>query len=305
MGSSWHPWFKDNKKQLPIQEDETALPLYALSIHYDKYRDLEFLKEIYKPLVREAGNFLHDFVYPQTKLPYPSYDLWEENIGINTFTCSATYAGLMGASNLAGAMGDSYRQAKYIKRANEIKHATIKYLWDDEKKHFLKSIKVDKDGKIIEKDTRIESSCMAIFYFDLLPADDEKVVATMNKIKEKLSVKTKIGGLARFEGDFYHKEFPDNEFKNIPGNPWYITTLWYAQWIIKKATTKDELKEAQEILEWCTKHATDAQIMPEQLDPYSGKHISVAPLTWSHATYIETFIRYQKKLNEIGGAGKK
>jgi GH15 family glucan-1,4-alpha-glucosidase len=27
-------------------------------------------------------------------------------------------------------------------------------------------------------------------------------------------------------------------------------------------------------------------ILPEQIDPYSGQHLSVAPLTWSHAQIV-------------------
>jgi GH15 family glucan-1,4-alpha-glucosidase len=29
LGSSWHPWYSDGQQQLPIQEDETALVLWA------------------------------------------------------------------------------------------------------------------------------------------------------------------------------------------------------------------------------------------------------------------------------------
>src|SRR5690606_32599661 len=29
LGSSWHPWVQNGKKQIPIQEDETALVIYA------------------------------------------------------------------------------------------------------------------------------------------------------------------------------------------------------------------------------------------------------------------------------------
>jgi GH15 family glucan-1,4-alpha-glucosidase len=27
-------------------------------------------------------------------------------------------------------------------------------------------------------------------------------------------------------------------------------------------------------------------ILPEQIDPYDGQHLSVAPLTWSHAQVV-------------------
>lgn len=30
LASSWHPWYRDGRKELPVQEDETALVLWAL-----------------------------------------------------------------------------------------------------------------------------------------------------------------------------------------------------------------------------------------------------------------------------------
>ena len=34
LGSSWHPWVRNGKPELPIQEDETALVIYALLIAF-------------------------------------------------------------------------------------------------------------------------------------------------------------------------------------------------------------------------------------------------------------------------------
>ena len=47
LGSSWHPWVYEGKKQLAIQEDETAIILYALWEHYKRRKDLEFIEKIY------------------------------------------------------------------------------------------------------------------------------------------------------------------------------------------------------------------------------------------------------------------
>src|SRR5262249_8562142 len=51
LASSWHPWVRDGRPQLPIQEDETALVVWALWKHFEKYRNVEFIKPLFKPLV--------------------------------------------------------------------------------------------------------------------------------------------------------------------------------------------------------------------------------------------------------------
>ncbi|MBI3277272.1 MAG: decarboxylating 6-phosphogluconate dehydrogenase [Chlamydiae bacterium] len=48
VGSTWHPWWKNNEPELPIQEDETALVLWALWKHFDRFHDVEFIKPLYR-----------------------------------------------------------------------------------------------------------------------------------------------------------------------------------------------------------------------------------------------------------------
>ena len=58
LGSSWHPWLADGKRQLPIQEDETALVVLALWTHFEKFHDVEFVKPLYKPIIKTMADFL-------------------------------------------------------------------------------------------------------------------------------------------------------------------------------------------------------------------------------------------------------
>ena len=105
QGSSWHPWALKGKRQFPIQEDETALVLWALWQHFETYRDVG-LKSLYRPLVVRAASFMLRYRDERTGLPLPSYDLWEERKGIFTFTCASIYGGLTAAANFAEAFGE-------------------------------------------------------------------------------------------------------------------------------------------------------------------------------------------------------
>ena len=123
----------------------------------------------------------------------------------------------------------------------------------------------------------------------------------MEQLIDALHVKTSVGGYARYPKDFYHF-YQGRHTDAIPGNPWIITTLWIAQWKIALAKDMEDLKEPLETLRWVQKHATPAGILPEQLDPVTGEHLSVAPLTWSHAVYVETFLMYLEKETELRGS---
>ncbi len=119
----------------------------------------------------------------------------------------------------------------------------------------------------------------------------------MKAIEEQLWVKTQVGGVARYTNDYYHRISDD--IANVPGNPWFICTLWLADYFIQRAATKGELKLAIPIFEWTANHALVSGVLAEQVNPYTNDPVSVSPLTWSHATVCSTVVKYLEKLESL------
>ena len=101
-----------------------------------------------------------------------------------------------------------------------------------------------------------------------------------------------MGGMARYEHDDYQRATSDPK---IAGNPWFICTLWLAQWQIRKATSQDDLAEAEKLLEWVASRALPSGVLAEQVHPLDGTPLSVSPLTWSHATFVQVVLDYLGK----------
>jgi len=292
LGSSWHGWVYKGTPQLPIQEDETALVLYSLWKHYEFSKDLEFIESIYNSLIKKAGDFIVSYMDETTGLPKPSYDLWEEKFGISTFTSSSAYAALVAAANFSKLLGKTQHEIKYNTHAQKIRDAILNYLWNDEKKMFFKMINFE-NGNIIVDDTLDFSSIYGIFRFRVLDVHDERVTASI-KTMEAVAAKIPVGGMMRHENDAYYRSYQD-----VPGNPWAITTLWLAQYYIAAAREEKDFDKVKELLSWVVLHALPTGVLPEQFDPYTGKVLSAAPLTWSHSEYISTVINYLEKLEEL------
>ncbi|MGW9129094.1 glycoside hydrolase family 15 protein, partial [Paenibacillus chitinolyticus] len=271
VGSSWHPYIVDGEVQLPIQEDETALVLHALWEQYKSGKQIEDCQALYPTLVRPAARFLLEYVHPELQLPKPSYDLWEERRGIFTFTSATVFAGLKAAARFAQLFGDDRRYKRYDEGAERIRNAMIKHLYDPEIGRFLRGIYVRPNEKI-EKDFTVESSLFALFALDVLPADDPRVISTMEAVKRSLRVDTEVGGFARYQGDYYFKKSHDTA--KVPGNPWIICTLWVADWEIAIAKSREELEEPKRRLSWVVRHALQSGALSEQLDPYTGAPVS-------------------------------
>src|SRR3989338_2948805 len=295
-GSSWHPWYRDGAPQLPIQEDETALVLWALKRHFDANRDFEFLQDMYERFLKKAARFLCDFRETETGLPLMSYDPWEEHRGVFTYTTACTIAGLTAAADISQIFGHYKHQEQYRNAADEMKGALLRHLFDEKEQRFIKKIKRE-NGVTFDRDLTPDMIIAAVWKLGVLPPDDPRVLSTMTQLEEKLRVRTTVGGLARFTNDSYHAKTPPSG--EIPGNPWFITTLWDAEWHIALAQTIDDLAPVRDTLAWVEKHKSGDGILAEQIHPLTGAPLSVAPLTWSHAAYVETVLLYLGKRTEI------
>lgn len=294
LGSSWHPWVYKNDFSLPIQEDETALVLHALWIYYEHTKDIAFLKKNYKKFIKPMGDFLVKYSY-ENGLPKESYDLWEERRGIFTFTTSAVLSGLIAADKIGHLVEDKIFCESCNKGFEKIKNSMIKYLYNDEKKYFRRGVVLENDS--VEYDEALDSSIYSIFEFGVFDVNDEKVKNTMQKVKDWLWVKTKIGGVARYYNDYYFRKSDNLDL--IPGNPWFICTLWYAKYIIAKANSLEDLKEAMDLIYWVKNHALNTGVLAEQIHPLTGEPLSVSPLTWSHSEFVDTITNYINKKIEL------
>ena len=271
----WHPWVRDGQPQLPIQEDETALVLWLVARHYRRTRDLELLRAIYPRLVAAAAHFLTRFRDPETGLPLPSFDLWEERQGVFTFTCAAVWAGLTAAAELASHLNAQEHRAVWSHAADEVRAAMKKHLWLESESRFARGLLLTESGAL-ELDPTVDSSTFATFYLGVFPAESALVEGTMDAIREKLSIRTEVGGIARYENDAYHRIYQNS------ANPWILCTLWLAEHELAKGNDQAAL----DLVHWARAKATASMILPEQIDPHNGQHVSVAPLTWSHAQVV-------------------
>lgn len=298
LGSSWHPWMSaEGKRQLPIQEDETALVVWALWLHFERFHDVEFIRPLYKPFIKTTADFMARYREPHTRLPAPSHDLWEERRGIMSFTSATVWAGLMAAARFTEAFGETSATAKYQKAADEIRAATIRHLYSEELGRFYRMINVSRDGKV-DVDATIDSSLSGLWLYGMFDVEDPRILSTMEQVIARLTVQTPIGGVARYENDYYH-QVEKTDLAKVAGNPWILCTHTVAMWYAARAKSAAELQPAVDILKWTCERALPSGVLAEQVNPYTGSPLSVAPLTWSHASLVLTAHRVAERLNAL------
>lgn len=303
LGSTWHSttsqgeWLKDKILQLPIQEDESASVLVALWKHYEVTKDLEFIEELYKPFIEKIANFLVNFRHTETGLPLPSYDLWEERMGVSTYTCCSVYGGLMAAAKFSELLGKRNHMRTFKQAAKDIKEAALVHLYSSKLESFVRDVSLV-GGQVIQNETIDSSSLFGLWYFDFLPQDHPLFKNTLKQVENRLKNPGETGGFIRYEKDNYFRS------TDIP-NPWFITTLWEAQRRLRNSAPSDEdFAYVKETLAWVVKYMYPSGVLAEQLNPHTGESFSATPLAWSHAVYVETVLEYTTKLAEKNAVGK-
>lgn len=298
LASSWQPWIHEGKPHLPIQEDGTGLVIWALWEHFARYHDIEFIKPFYRPVIIRAAEFMMTFRDETTGLPRPSHDLWEERLGVHTYTVAAVCGGLRAAANFAEAFGEADYAERYRTASGKMKQGLKSWLFDPKGNRFARSATVGSDGSVEHLDMTADSSVYGAILLGACDCRDPETIATAEALKDALWVNTEVGGLARYAGDYYHRV--EDDYGRVPGNPWFIATLWYAQYLILRATSAAELRQrALPMIEWVADHALPSGVLAEQVHPYTNEPLSVSPLTWSHASVVTTVLDYLDRMKEL------
>ena len=296
-GSSWLPWVDSHGvRTLPVQEDETGLVLWALWQHYRIHRNLDFVVGLYSTLIVPAADWMVSYVDERNGLPMPSWDLWEERWGVHAFTVGSIWGGLEAARSFADLFGDGKAYTRYRDATERLREASDSNLYSAELGRFPRRITVE-DDESVTVDTVLDSAMYGLWRFGMYPPDDPRVVDTMHTIADQLSNKANCGGVARYTDDYYFQV--EHDTKLVPGNPWFMCTMWLAQWYIAIAKTQADLLPAKQMIDWAVAHQLPGGLLSEQLDPHTGAALSVSPLTWSHAEYIVTVDEFCGKMDAL------
>jgi GH15 family glucan-1,4-alpha-glucosidase len=281
VGSTWHPQMHKNHPELPIQEDETAIVIYALGRYLEVSKDEDFVRQQYAHLVKPAADFMAKFIDDATNLPHASYDLWEERFATHTYSTAVTIAGLEAAVRIGAVLGYQDEQT-WVAALARLKEG-FKLFYDPDKKCFRKSIFLEADGNLTYDNTLDISSMYGPFIFANL--DKELLDQTVQTIENLLLDKSPSGGTPRYEHDNYFLTKAE-----YLGNPWIITTLWIAQYYLANGR-KDE---AIRLIDWTLSKAIPSGMLAEQVDPETSQPTGVSPLVWSHSTLAETLFLLNK-----------
>jgi glucoamylase len=283
IGSTWHPLIHNNHSERAIQEDETAIVIHMLGEYFEASKDIEFIESMYATFVQPAADFMVEFRDKVTKLPHASYDLWEEKFSTTTYTTAIVYRALLTAADLAEVLEFPDDTARWRDVASEIAD-NCHVFFDEQRGVFRKGYLLQDDGSLQFDETLDVSSAYGPLMFATKAFGSQSIRSTFKAVEDTLYNKSPSGGLPRYDHDTYFATDPPHL-----GNPWFVSTLWLAQYYLQLARNPD----AEQIIAWVLDHAVHSGSLSEQVSPVDGSPIGVTPLVWSHAELINTLLDLQ------------
>ena len=303
----WEQRFYTDGKLSPCwgyQVDETASVVFGVYEHYKYTKSEKFLKEnlqMCEKAIDFLKRYIKDWIEPSLKNEnqenqtqnlsnlkehkyHVSYDLWEMCEGVHLYSLASIYSAFENMLKIYNVLGkdisdfenNRLKQEKVEKSKKEIEKLQLeikkyinKYLYDEEKKSYIRN----------SEDKKMDISIIgAVTPFEVFKPKEKKVQNTVERIN--LSLRTYTGGYQRFENDNY-----------MNGNPWPIANLWMTLYYLETG----EKKKAKETFDFVIKTAGKHYFLGEQIDNETLKPNWVIGLGWSHAMFIIVLEKYMGK----------
>lgn len=277
LASSWYPWqgFLDNPVGR-LQLDQTAITLvsYARISQANNYNHSGF-----EAIVPKVCEFLADCIEDDGSHK-AGYDLWENHFGKFTSTQAALIAGLKAGIQVLNSSTSKNEHNELVGRLERTITKALDalqtvFVQDGKFIRGLISINQGASGYTIDKSA--DSSVNLVWKLGVLSAETQVVKTSVEDAATKLETSSLPGAYARYERDHYLNSHPEST-----GNPWYISSFWFAAYFARTG----QLKKTSQTINWAIKHMEPAGLLPEMADPVTGFGLSVRPLIWSHVELL-------------------
>jgi GH15 family glucan-1,4-alpha-glucosidase len=199
----------------------------------------------------------------------PDNGIWEVRGPARHFTHSKVMAWV--AFDRAIRMHDEFGRDGPIDRwralRDEIHGEVLAHAWNPERRAFTQSYDSD----------RLDASVLLLPIVDFLPATDERIAATVERIEEELT----------FDG-LVLRYLPDDDVDGLPGGEG--TFLPCSFWLAEVQALQGRFDEARELFERLLDLRNDVGLLSEEYDPASDRQLGNFPQAFSHLALVDAAI---------------
>ncbi len=269
-----------------LQIDNEPSVLHGLWIHAQATGDRDWFAARWEAIRRAADAMMELWHQPEN-------GIWEirERRDHWVYGKSLCAAGFRAAAALARWLGHDDDAARWEAEAEKVAEQVIANGYSSERQAYLQTY---------DKNSPLDISALALVLWDLLPADDERIVQTIRAFEEPLKLpEAPVGatereqepttddpywgmhhlkGGLRMNGAFARYDYA--------AEPFYLPTLWMARYYLRAG----QRARAEQLVRLCLDKATNLGLMAEHFDPRTGRQWGNFPQAFSHEEMALTIL---------------
>lgn len=251
------------------------------------------LKKLYHGVLPADSVIKKDLEYTAHHWREPSFDLWEEEMGMHFYTLLSQHTALQEGAKLARELGDGAAADFYQMESSKI-GSMIKKDFQDSQVGLKTTIGLVNGGLGYKHSNLDVAPLLALLHnspyqrlFSLQSPSVKRYIKTLTETFKNLYPINKtfpdLGvGIGRYPEDRY-----DGYHTTGAGNPWFLSTLALGEYYCQTgAMDKTELQVKRALF-----HSDRQGAMSEQFNQNTGHMQGARELTWSHNSFMTLMMR--------------
>ncbi|MDF2631368.1 MAG: glycoside hydrolase 15-like protein, partial [Symbiobacteriaceae bacterium] len=254
-----------------VQIDSEGSILHGLWYHWQVTGDLDYVRERWSAVSQAAEAVMQTWRSKEN-------GIWEirERLDHWVYGKALCAAGLKAAAAMAGALGQGADASRWASESERILADVLQNGWAEERQTFLQTY---------DDRSPIDISVLALSLWDLIPADDPRLAATVRAMEEPVHLPElpgdrpystdtpywgrRAGGLNMWGGMARY------DYASVP---FYLPTLWLARHYLRAGHSDRALA----LIRLCLGSATGLGLMAEHFDPTTSGQWGNFPQGFSH-----------------------
>ncbi|MGA7270626.1 MAG: glycoside hydrolase family 15 protein, partial [Acidimicrobiia bacterium] len=258
------PWLEGWRGSNPVRVGNGAWAQRQLDVYGELLSAVHRLRDQFPDLDRDERDLLAGLADVAARVwTQRDHGIWEIRGEPRHYLYSKLmcWVALDRAIGLAPLLGAEERAADWEQSRDEVSRAILERGWSDEVGAFTQAFGADD----------LDASNLVIPLVGFLPADDARVLATIEAIEQ---------GLADERGLIYRYRAADG-FEDEEGT-FVLCTFWLAEAL----AMADRVDRAREVFERAASHANDVGLLAEEVDSHTGELLGNFPQAFSHVGLV-------------------
>ncbi len=256
------------RKSRPVRVGNAAFDQMQLDVYGEVLDAAHLYQERTRRPVREEWWDELSFMADETARRWrePDHGIWEVRGGKRHFLHSKLMCWV--ALDRAVRMGAGRDTARWARARDEIRRAVIDEGYDRDAGAFTQSF----------GSSALDASALVIPLTGFLPANDPRVLSTVERIRERL---TSRGLVYRYLAE-----------DGLPGGE--ATFAMCSFWLADNLALQGRCEEARELFERVAGYASDTGLFAEEIDPATGELLGNYPQGFTHLALIRSALHIAK-----------